>query len=121
VLTASVDFPAQWEMREQHQKDERFITWPKFLQFPDDELLVGKKVLIVDDVWGSGRTITSVKYRIESAGGIPTTCVLHYNPYRNVFKNEKPDYYADITNKYVIYPWEISRGIDRVLLQEPEK
>ena len=118
VLTASVDFPAQWKIREQHKKDDRFTVWPKFLQFPEDELLKDKNVLIVDDVWGSGRTITSVKYRVETAGAKPYTCVLHFNPYRNLFGNERPDHFADTTDKYIIYPWETYRGIDRVILGE---
>ncbi|MBN2048165.1 MAG: hypothetical protein JW750_10005, partial [Anaerolineaceae bacterium] len=106
ILTASVDFPAQLAMEERH-KDDRLIHWPKFLQFPENELLKDKKVLIVDDVWGSGRTISSVRYRVQSAGGEPFTCVLHFNPYRNIIKNEKPDHYADVTDAHVIYPWEI--------------
>lgn len=120
VLTASVDFPAQWELREQHRKDERFTIWPKFLQFPENDLLRDRNVLIVDDVWGSGRTITSVKFRVECGGGKPTTCVLHYNPYRSLFGKERPDHYADVTEKYVIYPWETHHGLDQVLFQQPE-
>jgi hypoxanthine phosphoribosyltransferase len=120
VLTASVDFPAQWAIREQHKKDERFTIWPKFLQFPEAELIRDKKVLVVDDVWGSGRTISTVKYRVESAGGIPSTCVLHFNPYRSLFGGERPDYFADVTSCYVIYPWEIQRGQDRISLLEPD-
>ena len=120
VLTASVDFPAQWENRERHRRDEHLIVWPKFLQFPKDELLKEKNVLIVDDVWGSGRTITSVKYRVETAGAKAYTCVLHFNPYRNLFGNERPDHYADTTAQYVVYPWEIHRGIDSVMMGEKE-
>ena len=116
VLTASVDFPAQWETRERHKKDDRLIVWPKFLQFPEDELLRGKNVLVVDDVWGSGRTITSVKYRVASAGANTYTCVLHFNPYRTLFGNERPDHYAEMTAKYIVYPWETHRGMDRVIM-----
>ncbi|NSW51526.1 MAG: phosphoribosyltransferase [Anaerolineae bacterium] len=120
ILTASVDFPAQWEFRDHHAKDERFTIWPKFLQFPGDELLQGQNVLIVDDVWGSGRTISSVKIRVECAGGNPTTCVLHFNPYRNLFGQERPDHYADITDRFIIYPWETHRGKNTVLYPQPE-
>lgn len=109
VLTAAVDFPAELE-REQ----ARLYAWPKFIQFPEDALLTGRKTLIVDDVWGSGRTITAVKNRVSAAGGIPYTCVLHFNPYRNLFGNARPDYYAAITDAYIIYPWEIDRGADKV-------
>jgi hypoxanthine phosphoribosyltransferase len=78
-------------------------------------------LLLVDDVWGSGRTITAVKNRVSSAGGFPETCVLHYNPYRTLFNNSKPDYYADVTDARIIYPWEIDRGADRVLLGEGDR
>ncbi|MFO3797595.1 MAG: phosphoribosyltransferase, partial [Anaerolineales bacterium] len=107
VLTAAVNFPASLE-----SERSRLIAWPEFLQFPADELLRGRSTLIVDDVWGSGRTITAVRQRVSAAGGFPETCVLHFNPYRNLFGSLRPDYYAAITDAYVIYPWEIQRGID---------
>ncbi len=107
VLTAAVNFPASLE-----SERSRLFAWPEFLQFPDDELLRGRPTLIVDDVWGSGRTITAVRQRVSAAGGFPETCVLHFNPYRNLFGSLRPDYYAAITDAYVIYPWEIQRGID---------
>jgi hypoxanthine phosphoribosyltransferase len=94
------------------------MAWPKFLQFPDDALLNGKRTLVVDDVWGSGRTITAVKNRVTAAGGIPFTCVLHFNPYRNLFGSARPDYYAAITDAHIIYPWEIDRGVDKVILSQ---
>lgn len=111
ILTAAVDFPAQIEMER-----ARLMAWPKFIQFPEDELLAGRRILVVDDVWGSGRTITSVKNRISTAGGLPSTCVLHFNPYRNLFGSARPDYYAAITDAFIVYPWEIDRGADKALL-----
>ena len=115
ILTAAVDFPA--EMESEKEKN-RLLAWPKFLQFPDDELLRGRKVLVVDDVWGSGRTITSVKNRISGAAGSPYTCVLHFNPYRSLFGTVRPDYYAAITDAFIVYPWEINRGPETVLLRD---
>ncbi len=111
ILTAAVDFPAEVE----RQKTGLF-AWPRFIEFPADELLRGKGCLVVDDVWGSGRTITAVKNRIAAAGGIPFTCVLHFNPYRTLFGSLRPDYYAAITDAYIVYPWEIRRGQDKVRL-----
>jgi hypoxanthine phosphoribosyltransferase len=98
-LTAAVDFPAQFEM-----ENAKLMAWPKFLQFPGDALLSGKRILVVDDVWGSGRTITAVKNRVSAAGGLPFTCVLHFNPYRSLFGTARPDYYAAITDAHIIYP-----------------
>ncbi|MEI8130954.1 MAG: phosphoribosyltransferase family protein [Leptolinea sp.] len=113
ILTAAVDFPTEMEGDKEHT---RLRVWPKFLQFPDENLLRGRRVLLVDDVWGSGRTITAVKNRTAGAAGVPYTCVLHFNPYRNLFGNIRPDYFAASTDAYIVYPWEISRGQDGVLL-----
>ncbi len=111
ILTAAVDFPAQ--MANQQNK---LMVWPEFIQFPPGDKLIGRTTLIVDDVWAGGRTITAVKNRVSAAGGFPETCVLHFNPYRNLFKASHPDYFADVTDAYVTYPWEVNRGGDRVML-----
>ncbi len=111
LLTAAVDFPAEME-----RERTGLFAWPRFIQFPEDDQLRGRKCLVVDDVWGSGRTITAVKNRISSAGGFSWTCVLHFNPHRSLFGNLRPDYYAAITDAHMVYPWEIDRSVKRVLL-----
>ena len=60
--------------------EDQALDWPIFLQFPDDSLLHGKRVLVVDDIWVDGITITSVGERITQAGGEAVTLVLHYRP-----------------------------------------
>ncbi len=114
ILTAAVDFPSELESKEEKK---RLMMWPNFLQFPEDHLLRGKRVLIVDDVWGSGRTITAVKNRVSGAAAVPYTCVLHFNPYRSLFGTVRPDYFSAITDAHIVYPWEINRGPDKVFLQ----
>lgn len=114
ILTAAVDFPAQVAMEQ-----AKLVSWPKFLQFPEEELLAGRRTLIVDDVWGSGRTMTAVRARVLAAGATPYTCVLHFNPHRSLFGNLRPDYYAAITDAYIVYPWEVHRGMDKVPLTPP--
>lgn len=102
LLTAAVDFPST--------QGAGLMAWPQFLQFPQAELLANRRTLIVDDVWGSGRTSTAVKQRIVGAGSQAYTCVLHFNPYRSLFTKAKPDFYAEATDAYIVYPWEIDRG-----------
>jgi hypoxanthine phosphoribosyltransferase len=115
VLTAAVDFPLDIA-------PAKLLAWPEFLQFPDERLLAGRRVLLVDDVWGSGRTITAVKNRVEAAGGFPELCVLHYNPTRTLFTKAWPTYYAAITDARIVYPWEIDRsgGLEGVTNTSPE-
>jgi hypoxanthine phosphoribosyltransferase len=115
ILTAAVDFPAEAEMDSTRQAS-MLLVWPKFIQFPEDKVLSGKRTLIIDDVWGSGRTIAAVKHRVAGAGGLPYTCVLHFNPYRNLFNSVRPDFYGAITDAYVIYPWENPRGSEGAFL-----
>ena len=115
VLNAAVDFPAE------HSLDEkmRLYAWPMFLQFPESSLLTGKRVLIVDDVWGSGRTSTAVKSRVQAADAQGFTCVFHFNPYRSLFSRAEPDFYAAVTDAYIIYPWEIERGLKGITSDIP--
>jgi len=115
ILTAAVDFPAEMEGE---QTKDKLRAWPQFIQFPESILLRDQRVLVIDDVWGSGRTITAVKNRVSGSGGMPYTCVLHFNPYRNLFGTVRPDYYAAITDAFIVYPWEINRGPEAVLLRQ---
>jgi len=103
VLTAAVHFPNP-------QGVEKRLTWPTFLQFPEDALLRERRVLIVDDVWDDGRTIMTVRGRVEQAGAMPELAVLHYKPGQSLFPDHRPDYYAAITDKWIVYPWELRRG-----------
>lgn len=107
VLTAAVEFPKDPEI-------DRF-AWPNFLQFPTDALLRDRSVLIVDDVWDSGRTVNAVRGRVEAAGGLARICVLHYKPGHSRFRERRPDYYGAVTDNWIIYPWEVDRGPDFAL------
>ncbi len=115
VLIAAVDFP---HVLSRADKASLFV-WPSFLQFPEDDLLADKRLLIVDDVWGSGRTSTAVKSRCQSAGATAYTCVFHYNPYRSLFGKAQPDFYGAITDAYIVYPWEVDRGLHGIPADAP--
>lgn len=79
---------------------------PVFWQFPDDELLRGKSVMIVDDVWDSGRTAVSVRERVGESARRADLVVLHYKPSSSEFPDQKPDIYGEITQDWIIYPWD---------------
>jgi hypoxanthine phosphoribosyltransferase len=86
ILTAAVMF----------YEGEKTLPEPVFLQFPLDPLLFGKRVLVVDDVWDSGRTALAVKERVRQAGGVPLVATLHFKPGRNQVQ-DRPDFYAEET------------------------
>lgn len=99
VLTAGVDMPEDPNLRSK-------ISWPRFQQFPVDSLLEGRKILVVDNLWNQGRTIMAVKGRIETVGGYPELAVIHWKPQNSYFPEDEPDYYAEITEDFIHYPWQ---------------
>ena len=78
---------------------------PTFFQFPSDPLLHDRRVLVVDEVWDTGTTIAAVVERVELAGGIPTTAVLHYKPARSKVPLV-PDHFVIATDDWVVYPFK---------------
>jgi hypoxanthine phosphoribosyltransferase len=67
---------------------------------------MGRRILIVDDVWANGRNMVVVKSRAIAAGAQAETAVLHYRPRSNLFPSTGPDYYGAITDRFIVYPWE---------------
>lgn len=111
ILTAAVQFPEAGQAR---------LAWPTFLQFPEDRLLRDKHILVVDDIWANGRTLTTVKGRVLAAGGKPEAAVLHYKPGSSLFREAGPDYYAAVTDRFIVYPWEVQRGPDQLNTRMPQ-
>jgi hypoxanthine phosphoribosyltransferase len=99
VLTASVYFPDEVDQK---------LAWPTFMQFPPDTLLTDRRILIVDDIWANGRAIMIVRGRLAAVGCESETAVLHYRMRANLFPDTGPDYYGAITDRYIVYPWEMS-------------
>jgi hypoxanthine phosphoribosyltransferase len=89
---------------------ERTLDKPIFLQFPSDPLLNKRRVLVIDDVWDSGRTIMAVRERVIQSGGYPTTAVLHYKPHHTAYTDIRPDYYVDETDAWIVYPWDVGEA-----------
>ena len=79
---------------------------PRFLQVPDATLLVGISILVVDDVWDSGRTAAEVRERVQADGGSPVLAVLHYKPHASRYPDRAPDYHAEVTEDWIVYPWD---------------
>lgn len=113
ILTAAVHFPPDADRA-------MLAAMPNFLQFPETDLIAGRKLLLVDDVWGSGRTSTAVRNRCEAAGAYPFTCVFHFNPYRSLFTRQEPNFYAAVTDAHIVYPWEVDRGTFNIPYGVPE-
>jgi hypothetical protein len=79
---------------------------PRFGHFPDADLLRGKKILVVDEVWETGETMAAVIARVRAAGGHPVSAVIHYKPGRSRVALE-PDFQAALADGWVTYPYKV--------------
>jgi uncharacterized protein len=75
------------------------------IRMPPDEALRGRRILIVDEVWESGRTLQRVAEAAEAAGAAVRSAVLHYKPSQSE-TTRTPDHYAETAEGWVIYPYK---------------
>lgn len=62
-----------------------------------------EKVLVVDDVADSGRTLALVVAMLEKQGAkVVKTATLHYKLSSIV----KPEFFVKETQNWIVYPWE---------------
>jgi hypothetical protein len=63
----------------------------------------GKRVLLVDDVVDSGRTIRLVREHLHRKGAKEVTlCTIYYKPWSEI----RPELYEEETGSWIIFPWE---------------
>lgn len=91
-----------------YQDDAKSDTMTVY-HFPSDDELRGLRVLIVDDIWDSGRTAVAIRERVRACGGEPIVAVLHYKPRRSTFPSDAPDHWVVETDAWIVYPWEALR------------
>jgi hypoxanthine phosphoribosyltransferase len=63
----------------------------------------GKRILVVDDVADTGRSLVVAKDYLQRKGaGEIKIATIHYKP-NSIFK---PDYFVASTSAWIVYPWE---------------
>jgi uncharacterized protein len=83
---------------------------PKITQ-PVTAEVVGKRVLVVDDVADSGHSLRVASIHLRKRGAREIrVCTLYLKP-RSIFK---PDHYVRTTSKWVIFPWERLEAINLI-------
>lgn len=74
---------------------------PKILQ-PLAERLDGKKVLLVDDVSDTGKSLAAAKKHVQEMGADVKVATLHFKPHSGF----RPDFFVAETVAWIVYPWE---------------
>jgi hypoxanthine phosphoribosyltransferase len=78
-------------------------------QMPSRKELAEKDLLVVDDVWDSGKTLDFVKkYLLSHGAKSAKIAVVYYKPKKSLVAGE-PDFYVAETDKWVAHPWETTR------------
>ena len=78
---------------------------PTIARMPPDESLKGRSILIVDEVWESGRTLALVAERARAAGADVRTAVVHHKPGKSEVPGA-PDFFAALADGWITYPYK---------------
>ncbi|MBE0519682.1 phosphoribosyltransferase [Candidatus Bathyarchaeota archaeon] len=85
---------------------------------PVSVAVAGKKVLIVDEVADTGRSLELVKKHVIEQGACEVRIVtVYYKPWSVVV----PDYYGKETSRWIVFPWEIKETIRKIVKKCREK
>jgi hypothetical protein len=112
VLSDLLDNPnlanvrAQFYLGVAETKDEPVLTQPV------SAVVSGKKVLIVDEVADTGKSLKLIKEHITQQGASDIKiATVYYKPWSIV----KPDYYERKTERWIVFPWEIKETVRKIL------
>ena len=86
------------------------VKEPKITQ-PVSTNVKGRRVLVVDDVADSGKSLKLVKEHLAEQGASDVKiCAIYYKPWSILL----PDYYARKTEAWIIFPWERWESIKKI-------
>ncbi len=89
-----------------YDKHDRKMDHPVILEFPDEMVLHGRRVLIIDEVSDSGDTIKLVRKKCQRAGARVQVATIHYKPGTPKKRHRRPDFFVEETRQWIHYPWE---------------
>ncbi len=74
--------------------------------------VAGKKVLVVDEVADTGKSLQLIKEHLQMEGAVEVRiATIYLKPWSII----KPDYYARETSRWIVFPWEIKETIRKIV------
>jgi hypoxanthine phosphoribosyltransferase len=74
--------------------------------------VAGKKVLVVDEVADTGKSLKLVKEHIIERGAKEVKiATVYYKPWSIV----KPDYYEKKSSRWIVFPWETKETVQKIV------
>jgi hypoxanthine phosphoribosyltransferase len=80
--------------------------------------VAGKKVLVVDEVADTGKSLQLIKEHLVNSGAVEVKiATIYYKPWSII----TPDYYAKETSRWIVFPWEVKETIRKIVKKCREK
>ena len=80
--------------------------------------VAGKRVLVVDEIADTGKSLKLVKEHIVKQGAREVkVATVYYKPWSII----TPDYYEKETSRWVVFPWEIKETVQKIVKKCKEK
>jgi len=74
--------------------------------------VAGKRVLVVDEIADTGKSLKVVKEHLMASGAMDVKiATVYYKPWSIV----KPDYYERETRRWVVFPWETKETVNKIV------
>lgn len=74
--------------------------------------VAGKKVLVVDEVADTGKSLQLIKEHLQKEGATEVRIATVYlKPWSII----TPDYYAKETSRWIVFPWEVKETIRKIV------
>jgi hypoxanthine phosphoribosyltransferase len=78
----------------------------------------GKKVLVVDEIADTGKSLQLIREHLKARGASEVRiATIYLKPWSIV----KPDYYAKETNRWVVFPWEVKETVRKIVQKYREQ
>jgi hypoxanthine phosphoribosyltransferase len=88
------------------------------LKKPISTTVKGKKVLVVDDISDTGRSLKLAQTYLQEQGALEVrTATLYFKPQSIT----KPDFYERQTCNWVVFPWEIKETLRKITRKFEDK
>lgn len=92
----------------QHYKGTKKVkAGPKILANFIPPVSIKSKILLIDDVVDTGKTMKMALEILKEWGNEVITASLHFKPKQS--KDFKPDFWANETEAWIVYPWELRK------------
>lgn len=112
ILCDLLDITALASMRIEYYKSINERKKRPIILYPLNADVRKMRVLIVDDVADTGRSLVKARdHVLEKGATVVKMATLHYKPWSVV----EPDFYAEVTNAWVVYVWETRETVEQLV------